>query len=168
MPWGRLSDDFEGHPKRRRVSLAADGLLARAISRCARYLTDGWVEASWVRDQIPARQRTALIDEMVGEGLLEPFPAGTTRTVEAQRRRKVLRVTIGPFRHDGYLVHDYLDYNPARVEVEAERASNRDRQAGRRASSPPPPRHAVTTGVTNGESHDGSHSAPTQPSSFPR
>jgi hypothetical protein len=50
-------------------------------------------------------------------------------------RKTDLTVTIGPSPVDGYLVHDFLDYNLARVEVEDRRAKERTKKAGQRGQA---------------------------------
>src|SRR5689334_16767075 len=108
MPWARLDDGFYDHPKldhlgndvqelrpivkslnsEALVRLAAIGLWARAISYCSRHLTDGHVPASKLAKLDGS---TELADHLVTVGLFERTPTG-------------------------YLVHDFLDYNPSRKE----------------------------------------------------
>lgn len=140
MPFGRIDDGFDGHPKRSLVSLAVDGLLMRAISRASRYLTDGFVEQQWVLEQLAretARQRARVLEEMVRFRVFEDFPCGRACVVTMPRlhrlRTRERDVTIGPFEVDGYLIHDYLHLNPARVEVEEQRELERKKKAGQRA-----------------------------------
>ena len=136
MSWGRLDDAFEGHRKRRAGSLAADGLLSRAISHAAGQETDGFVDTAWLNAQGSATERRRALKDAIRVRLLEPFPAGTARDVFGRKqpglRSEEIRVTVGPFEEDGYLVHDFLDCNPARVELEARRASERSRKRGQR------------------------------------
>lgn len=135
MPWGRLDDGFHRHPKRRRVRLAVDGLLARAISVAADDGSDGYIHGSWVADQFRGadrRLRRSVVDQAVREGLLEPLPAGEQRTVAAAAgaiRTEPCAVTVGPFPEDGYLIHDYLDCNPSHAELVKKRLSDVRRQA---------------------------------------
>lgn len=144
MPWSRLDDGFYGHWKRIRglVGLAADGLLARAMSRTGHYERDGFVEEAWVEDQLRpagARWGRRILDAALGGGLLERLEAGEVEEIEALPRAglrtSVVSVVIGPHRTPGYLVHDYVQYNPARVELEAKREREREKKAKRRGGS---------------------------------
>jgi hypothetical protein len=91
MAWARLDDGFYGHPKVLQAGLAATGLHVLAISYCSRYLTDGHVSTEFVR-QTAGRSATKLARNLVEAGLWEC----TDR---------------------GWIVHDYLDYNPSRADV---------------------------------------------------
>ena len=103
MPWGRLDDSLYDHPKldRLRHRLAAVGLHALALSWCNRWLTDGHVS----RRQVAKLGGTArLADDLVGAGLWE---------------------------RDGqdYRIHDFLEFNQSREEVEGTRRTKAE--AGR-------------------------------------
>lgn len=142
MTWGRIDDGFETHPKRRLVDVACDGVLMRAVSRSAKNETDGYVEASWVHDQLRPRRaqaRQRVIDAMVEHRLLEPLAAGEERAISAPARRGIRlegrTVTVGPFAQDGYLIHDFLHYHPAREDLEERRLQERSKKADQRAKS---------------------------------
>jgi hypothetical protein len=132
--WGRLDGKFAGHRKRRLASLAADGLLARAISHAAEHETDGFVDEAWVRQQDGWR---AALKVALDVGLLEPLPANTTRELVGGRlpgiRPRAIAVTAGPFAVAGFLVHDYLDFNPSAEEQDEKRASGRRKKRDQRA-----------------------------------
>jgi hypothetical protein len=105
MPWGRLDDSLYDHPKLDRVPtprrLEAIGLWARSISWCNRFLTDGHIP----RSRIPKLDGTTeLADLLVAAGLYEETG-------------------------DGYLVHDFLEFNDARAVVQKKRAAEAKRQA---------------------------------------
>jgi hypothetical protein len=161
VPYGRVDDGFHAHPKRRRSSLAADGLLVRAISYASHYLTDGFVDDAWVRAQLPRRGARAVLESALSAQLLDRFPAGST-TVEVHRRPTgMVRCEVGPFTADGYLIHDYLADNLSREEVEEQRKRSRDKKRRRRSKppadyspAPPPPTSAgsVSPGDTPGDS----------------
>jgi hypothetical protein len=119
MPWGRLDDSLYDHPKLDLLPadqrLAGVGLWAVAISWSNRYLTDG---------RVPSKQigrlggTTELADELVVAGLFD----------EAD---------------DGYVVHDFHDFNDAKVDVLERRSKDaarksewRKRQLSRRDTSP--------------------------------
>lgn len=142
MPFGRVDDGFEGHPKRELVSLAADGLLMNAVSRACRHLTDGFVTEAWVRRQLerePRRRRPEILRELLEHELLEVLSADHSVTVLAPRlvgvRKHARSVTVGPHPEPGYVIHDFLDYNPAKADVDERRATERDKKAEQRAKA---------------------------------
>lgn len=114
MTWGKLDDGFWRHPKVRaadRRDLAAVGLLARAISLASEYETDGRLTRHDIEELCPRpRRRRRLVGILLDCGLFDEREDG------------------------GYLIHDYLDYNPSKAELEEERESGRRkkrRQRGR-------------------------------------
>ena len=107
MSWLRVDDGFWKHPKVQDVELAPIGLHVLALSYCADNLTDGRVPDGWVRRQVMGD--TAIPEALVDAGLWDHDD-------------------------DGYSVHDYLDYNPSRAEVEAKRDVARERMRKVRGS----------------------------------
>jgi len=108
MPWFKVDDHFDDHPKTQGLSLAAIGLWTLCGSFCSRRLTDGLVSRSKAV-QYAKGHRTAerLAQELVDAGLW---------TVEG----------------DGWRYHDWPDYQPTKAEVEAERLKHYEakRRAG--------------------------------------
>jgi len=108
--WGRLDDHFHDDPKTIRVGLAANGLFARAVSYCADHETDGVIPVDWVTAQLVGETKTA-----------------------GQRILAVMFEAV-IFEHQenggGYLVHDYLDYNPSRAQIASKRARDSQRKSG--------------------------------------
>lgn len=102
MAWGRLDDSFDAHRKVRRAGLEATGLHARALSYCAGALTNGHVDPEWLEERA-GRRSGKLAEQLVAAGLWEP-------------------------NSDGYVIHDYLDYNPSREQVEAKRRRDSERK----------------------------------------
>lgn len=115
MGWGRLDDGWEGHPKLLAAGLIARAIQSNAIAYCGHYLTDGYLGA----DVIP---RLVLGVEVlfVATGDGGPTPASSidwpAYMVEKKLWDRVDNRTGFPYR-----VHDYLDYNPSRAFLEAER-----------------------------------------------
>ncbi len=136
MP-GWLDNGFHAHMKRELVPVEVDGLLARAISRSCDQLTDGFVEASWVDKQLetPAK-RKRVIDLAVKHRVLEKLPAGETIVMRGKSRtglrKRDVSVSVGPFPMDGFVVHDFLDCNRSRSEVEARRDAEAKKKRGQR------------------------------------
>lgn len=123
MPWGRVDDTLYDHPKLDRLGrdrLPALGLHLVAISWCNRWLTDGHVPDERVR-RLEGTARLA--DALVTAGLWERVEGG-------------------------YQVHDFLDFNDSRADVEARREADRDKKRAQRAAGAG---KAVETGaVVNG------------------
>lgn len=97
MPWVKLEDSFFGHPK----AIAA-GPLARELNFAAwcwsaSNLTDGCIPAHVV-----------------------PYLAAHAGVKQALAGRLV-EVGLWDVTEDGFLIHDYLHYQPTRVEVEEDR-----------------------------------------------
>lgn len=98
MPWGKVDDNHYDHPKvlsiPRAIRNAADGLYWRAISRCNRTLSDGWMTAG---DLDVIDSDPELVEALVTAGLWERKSDGRLR------------------------VHDYLAHNKSKAEVLRER-----------------------------------------------
>lgn len=108
MPWVRLDDQFPIH---RRIAGLSDGafrLHVAAICWCARNLTDGYVAAVDVEHVSRMRRPWRQVDELVA--------AGTWHVVDG-----------------GWSIHDYLEYQPSKAQVEQERKARAERQARWRA-----------------------------------
>jgi hypothetical protein len=102
VPWVKLDDQFYNHPKLAHLGplmLPCVGLHVFALCWCNAYLTDGF---------IPEQQLSKLVGDLsvlLPEGDYPPL-------VQAL-------VTAGLWEEKdaGYLIHDFLDYNPSRREV---------------------------------------------------
>jgi hypothetical protein len=106
MPWANLDDRFPTHPKVIGLTDGAFRLHVSGICYCAQYVTDGVIEAETVPLLMP-RYRKQLLDELLRKGRWVPHPAG-------------------------FEIHDYLDWNRSREQIEAER--ERKRKAGRKGA----------------------------------
>lgn len=140
MPWGRLDDSLYDHPKLDALGdrrLEGVGLLAVAVSWSNRRLTDGFIPAG----------RVALL-------------GGTIEIADAL-------VAAGLFdeAEGGYAIHDFLDYNDAKVDVLSRRAANALRQREYRSKS-----RGQSPSQSPGDmpvSHAGSNDSPSRPSPVP-
>ena len=106
MPWFRTDDQLHAHPKPRRAGLAAMGLWTLAGSHCMAYLTDGVVER-WFVDSMP--DGTKLARKLVTAGLWEEHP-------------------------DGWVFHDWAEYQFTREQVLADREGAAERMRRVRAN----------------------------------
>ena len=113
MSWTRLDDTLHGHPKALAAGLEAMGLWVVGLSYCGQYLTNGHLTR-------PAASRLAggRLDELsarlVASRLWDLDPSG-----------------------DGWQIHDFLEFNPSRVEVLAQREglSQKRADAGRKGAA---------------------------------
>jgi hypothetical protein len=106
MPWFRLDDSFHSHPKVIAAGNEAIGLYVRCGTHAAQHLTDGFV----------GRETVTLY--------------GDDNLAAALVRAKLWHRARG-----GWLIHDYLDYNPSREAVERERKAAAERQRRYRSAT---------------------------------
>lgn len=159
MPWVRLDDGYPEHPKVDRVGPLAAWLNVCAWAYSARNLTDGFVPAERVarlaQVHNPKQLATALMGAELWESTSAPCPKCVAKRVEVHAP-----TTTG----DGFLIHDYLFYNPSREQVLKERAESAQRAADYRARRTngvsAPVTNGVTDDVTNTVTHGVSASPP--------
>jgi hypothetical protein len=94
MPWIRLEDTFTEHPKVLEVGQRAAWVHVRAISYCSVHLTDGHLSPAVAR---AVGATTSIAEALVEARLWEKNGDG------------------------GYLIHDYLEYQPSKAHVEEQR-----------------------------------------------
>lgn len=94
MTWFYVDDSFHTHPKALAAGNAAVGLWTRCGSWVGRHLTDGWVPSEIARLYGTKTEARRLVDSALWE-----------RDTE----------------RGGYVMHDYLDWNKSKAEVEAKR-----------------------------------------------
>lgn len=111
MPWVRIDENFPEHPKVVAAGEDAAWLFVCALGYCNRHLTDGVVPAGALRLLTGHKTPQRLAARLVDVGLFEPH-------------------------EEGYLVHDFLDYQPSKASIEEERSKARQRMARNRQSSP--------------------------------
>lgn len=110
MAWFALDDGFDTHPKVRKAGNAAVGLFVRLGVHATRHLTEGHLDGDIVRDYGTA----ATIRKLIAVGMLHETGHGCQRC---------------PQPADGnFFIHDYLDYNKSRAQIEAAREAARKRQ----------------------------------------
>ncbi|MGH3587935.1 MAG: hypothetical protein ACRDQ0_16620, partial [Pseudonocardia sp.] len=161
MPWVRFDDQYPINRKVARLSDAAYRLHDSAIFWCARNLTDGAVPEEDLED-VCARVRTPgrFAAEIVGRGLWheigyqcdsEECPAHPDNTPADVRSGLV----------KGWLIHDYLEFQPSKEQVIKDRKGNAARQKKWREQQKQhkEERNAVSNGVSNG----GRNAAPARP-----
>lgn len=123
MMWTKLDDRFHAHPKVAqawKADRASIGLYTLALSHASAYLTDGHVSEEFVRTHIPnTAQRRRATDALLDAGLWER-------------------------NGDGWLIHDFLDYNRSAADM-------REKQSASRARAAAPARAPGPTGARTPE-----------------
>lgn len=101
MAWAKLDDGFWSNPKVEEAGNEAAGAYARMLSYCGQHLTDGHVK------QAAAKYitRRPILTRLVELGFLER-------------------------NGEGWIIPDYLEFNPSREEVESKRKARSE--AGKR------------------------------------
>ena len=117
MPWVRLDDQFPIHRKVGALPDNAFRLHVEAICWCARNLTDGVVS----REDLPQVTRIGkpqrLVTHLVDRGLWHEH--GHQCTSEH----------CPPSNGDGWVIHDYWEYQPSREKAIAQKRQKAQRQA---------------------------------------
>jgi hypothetical protein len=103
VPWFRLDDSFHSHPKVIAAGNEAIGLYVRCGTYAAQHLTDGFI-----------RQDVALL-------------YGSDELIDTLVKTTLWRRVRG-----GWLMPDYLDYNPSAEQVKQDRKNAAERQRRRR------------------------------------
>lgn len=110
MAWFALDDGFDTHPKVRKAGNAAVGLFVRLGVHATRHLTEGHLDGDIVR-----RYGTEPnVRKLIAVGMLHGSGHACPRCPQ-------------PAEGD-YVIHDYLDYNKSRAQIEAAREAARKRQ----------------------------------------
>jgi hypothetical protein len=112
MTWVALDDKMPDHPKIVGLSDGAFRLYVSAIAYSNRHLTDGIIRAEAVSGLMP-RYRKAYLTELIDRMLWVETTAGV------------------------YEIHDYLDWNKSRAEVEEHltRVSKARSEAGKKGAA---------------------------------
>ena len=128
MGWVRVSDDFADHEKFANVGPLGIAVWLAGLAYCNRNLTNGRIPRT-------AANRLLYIE---GLGIFTSNYSGE----DAQVSDGIAElVGAGLWAEQGahFLVHDYLDYQPSRDEVQAQREKNAWRQAEFRKRKNRPP-----------------------------
>ena len=170
MVWVKLDDQFTEHPKVVLAGPLAGWLHVCGLVYCGRNLTDGFIPSAMV-------SRLATFDHI---GITTGGAAGLFEVghdIETQELIDIL-VDCGLWEEaeGGYNIHDYLDYNPSKADVIAERKANAKRQKDfqerhRKGNGQFGSQIAPTNGVTNTISNAVTNTSPVPvpvPVPFPR
>lgn len=115
MGWFAVDDGFDNHPKIRKAGNAAAGLFCRMGSYCSRNATEGIIPGPVARDY----GTTAQLKKLAELGMIHPFGHACSDCRQPEK--------------GGFVMHDYLQYNRSRKEIEDARKAGVERQRKRRA-----------------------------------
>lgn len=127
--WVKIDDQFPSHPKVIKAGLEARALFITSLCYSANHLTDGFVTVE-VTPLLTAMSQISNGDVAV---------------------KKLVEVGLWEVCEGGYMIHDFLVYNPNSDKIRAERTANKIRQAAYRASKLRS--NTVSNGVSNGVSN---------------
>src|SRR5688500_18937789 len=106
MGWLRLDDHYDDHPKIVEAGKDAAWLDLRGMLFCARHETDGFIrpaQLTRIGSDFSPKKRLALVERLVEVGRWVPAEDG------------------------GWVIHDFLQYNPSSEARSQERERARDR-----------------------------------------
>lgn len=122
MTWVRFDDQFPIHRKVKGLSDGAYRLHSEAIFWCARNTTDGFVHTDDVSELATARRPHKFIPELEARGSWHRSDqACQSESCPASREDRPTE--------QGWIIHDYWDYQPSKAKVVADRKAKAARQA---------------------------------------
>jgi hypothetical protein len=128
MAYALIDDQFHSNPKVLAMGLDGAGLYARALSYCADYQTDGYVPHTWAKQAAGSRRGQQLLNRLSTVGAWIPVDAGDGYEV-VDRSENTVTISIP---EAGYIVPDFLHYNPS--SIERERTRKTKARAGRKGA----------------------------------
>lgn len=136
MPWVKVDDHFDEHPKMARVGPLGWAMWLAGLAYCNRNLTDGFIPYTTARrlvswdflmprngSDIESIWSVGINTGMHGEDVDSPLVIGML--VDAGLWEEV---------PGGYRVHDFMEYQPSKSEVVAERQKWADKKRRGRPS----------------------------------
>jgi hypothetical protein len=108
VPWANFDDQFPKHPKVLPLSDAAFRLHVSGVCHAAQYLTDGVLRAEVVPILVP-RFKKSTLDELLRRGQWHDLGDGCGTDL----------CPLGL--PESYVIHDYLQWNRGREQIEEER-----------------------------------------------
>ncbi len=162
MGWVRVSDDFYDNEKMGELGPVAVALWIASLAYCNRNLTDGFISANKMRGLIDcsglevshpdddyASPESQAIRQLVFAEVLHESGHNCTTCIVAQEKQG-----NNPHPKRGrYLIHDYLQYQMSKADIEAKAAANRQRVQAWRKNQ----KNSAGNGVGNGSSNDDSN-----------
>jgi hypothetical protein len=125
MPWIRIDDHYDEHPKFARAGPLGVVMWLAGLAYCNRNLTDGFIPWSVARSLVSWEFLRPAQDDATRE-LIWTVALGTGMHGEDVACPLVIDLLVDAGLWDevdgGYRVHDYADFQPTRASVIAERA----------------------------------------------
>ena len=109
MSWVRIEHDLARHRRIRELNVNAKWLYVVALCYCCDHLTDG------------------LIDQVALKQIIADADIPTSSAKRAVKRLEDAGLWIRHDDRDGWLIRDYLDYQPTREDVKFRREQARNR-----------------------------------------
>jgi hypothetical protein len=127
MPWVRIDDHFDEHPKLAAVGPIGWGVWLAGLAYCNRNLTDGFIPYS-VAEGIGGSWKVRVpVPDEPGVEQIWSIDRGSGMHGETMDTQWVIDLLVSGGLWEevvgGYRVHDYEDYQPTKAEVLAERAA---------------------------------------------
>jgi hypothetical protein len=131
MPWVKVDDHFDEHLKHARVGPPGWGYWLAGLAYCNRNLTDGFIPYSVAYSLAGWQVWDDPVDDHEGRERIWTYGVSSGMSGEDLDGNWIVTrlVTAGLWEPvvGGFLVHDYLDYNPSRAQVLEERLRVRGR-----------------------------------------
>jgi hypothetical protein len=127
MSWVRFVPGFSRHPKRLKSGPISSWLWVCSVDHCTEYVTDGFLDEAAVPSLCPTIVGAALkraVDNLVAVGSWEKVEGG-------------------------YIVHNYLEHNLSKAQVEADRAAARTRYTSWKSRHQRAPEDGAPNAVAN-------------------
>ena len=124
MTWVRLDEEFPDHPKVVTAGPLAGWLHVCALAYCNRHLTDGFVPRAQVGRLV---NWTGILDVDERDAGCDVNDVPDVDPYALAER--LVSLGIWERRQGGFAIHDFLEYQPSRAEIEAQRKVKKD--AGR-------------------------------------
>lgn len=123
MAWVRLDEAFPDHPKVVTAGPLAAWLHVCALAYCNRFLTDGFIPYAQVGRLVDF---TGVFIDEDGGLAVDGDGRGAHQADPYEMAERLVDVGIWEQRRGGFAIHDFLDFQPSRAEVEAQRKVKSD------------------------------------------
>lgn len=133
MPWLKVDDEFPENDKVWSLSHVAFRLYVSGNCYAVKRMTDGWVPTSRVSALVPNMGKPKeILSELTSARLWHEVSKICSRCLIVRDEKRV----TSPLPKGGYMIHDFLVYNPPRWKTVADReAKRRAGEAGGQASA---------------------------------
>lgn len=159
MPWLKKAGEAPKNEKIWELSDPLYRLYDASLHYCAENLSDGHVPTSRISPLTPKPAAKRQVDALVNRRLWHRLPDICKSCLELRKAHGA-----GPLPRGGYIVHDYLAYNPSRAEWEGgqlqRKSAGRVGAQARWGSNLNGGPHSESHGESDSGAHSESHSEP--------